>query len=243
MAEYDDIAEDYIEFNTRITKEYCITPSFLKYLGNIRGKTVLDVGCGDGYYTRMIKNLGASKVVGVDISREMIKIAKEKEQKNPLDIEYFIMDALKMEKIGEFDIVTATFLLHYSKSKEELNKICENISKNLKSGGKLLAINDNPKFIYPKSDKYFVLHGVSKDLKEGDVIKISLLNEDKTINFSFNTYRWNKETYIKILEKVGFKKISWKNPFISLEGKEKFGEDFWKDYITPPTIVFIEAFK
>jgi ubiquinone/menaquinone biosynthesis C-methylase UbiE len=42
----------------------------------IEGKTVIDVGCGDGRYTFKFIEAGAGKVVGIDLSREMIKLAE-----------------------------------------------------------------------------------------------------------------------------------------------------------------------
>ena len=233
MTQYNKISEKYVECNARMTKKYCITPSFLKYLGDIKDKKILDVGCGDGHYTRMMKKLGASGVVGVDISEGMIKLAREKEEKNPLGIKYFVEDARDMEKLGDFDIITATFLLHYSETKEELLKMCENIIKNLKKGGRFLAINENPECIVPKTEKYFVRYEIPKNVKEGDIIKLTLFREDKTIACSFLTYRWYKNTYNTILKQVGFKDINWFKPFISEEGKEKFGEHFWEEYLNP----------
>jgi len=44
----------------------------LKLLGTVSGKTVLDVGSGAGYYTRMALDLGATHVVALDFSQNMI---------------------------------------------------------------------------------------------------------------------------------------------------------------------------
>jgi 2-polyprenyl-3-methyl-5-hydroxy-6-metoxy-1,4-benzoquinol methylase len=43
--------------------------------------------CGEGFYTRRIKRKGAGTVVGVDISEEMIRLAKQQEQNHPLGVE------------------------------------------------------------------------------------------------------------------------------------------------------------
>ena len=42
------------------------------------------LACGCGYYTRRLKQHGVARVIGVDISSEMIRLAREHEQKEPL---------------------------------------------------------------------------------------------------------------------------------------------------------------
>lgn len=50
--------------------------SFLKVLGDVKGLRVLDLACGNGHYTRIIFERGAKEVDGVDLSSEMIHLAK-----------------------------------------------------------------------------------------------------------------------------------------------------------------------
>lgn len=244
MTQYDKIAKEYSENQgKRTAKVYAYNPSFFKVLGNVKGKSVLDLGCGDGYYTRMIKNLGALKVVGIDLSREMIKIAKEKENANSLEITYQVKDSLNLGNIGKFDLVTAGFLLHYSKTKEELKKMIQNIFNNLKKNGRLVAINNNLENPTTKNKKYGSIVEIDLPIKEGSVVTVKLFEDEKEI-CSFKNYYWSKETYEKIFKEVGFKKIIWHTIKVSKEGIEKLGEEYWKDfYKTPCPVIVIEAFK
>lgn len=67
MTQFDKIASDYIKgIEKRVYRNYLVYPTFEKVLGNIKGKTVLDMACGNGYSSRFIKNLGAKKVIGTD---------------------------------------------------------------------------------------------------------------------------------------------------------------------------------
>lgn len=50
--------------------------SVLRLLGNIAGKSVLDLGCGYGFFTRKLQHLGAARLVGVDISEKMLGLAR-----------------------------------------------------------------------------------------------------------------------------------------------------------------------
>ena len=62
-------------------------PAFLAVVGDLRGKHVLDAGCGEGHNTRLLARLGA-RLVGVDISGRMIALAEEEERRAPLGIRY-----------------------------------------------------------------------------------------------------------------------------------------------------------
>ena len=86
--QYDAIAEAYQDSKQLPFREYIEAHSLFEILGNIRGATVLDLACGDGFYTRQIKQAGALEVTGVDLSAEMIKLAEQEERTRPLGCKY-----------------------------------------------------------------------------------------------------------------------------------------------------------
>jgi len=242
MEEYDDIAEKY-SFREDPIRDYVSIPSFLEVLGNINGKTVLDVGCGSGFITRKIKLLGAKKVVGIDISQEMIKLAIKTENENPLGIKYFVKDIKKAGIIEEFDIITAGFLLHYSKNKNELKKMCKSIFGNLKEGGRFVTINLNPDNPLSNNKKYGAIITGQNPLKEGDKIKVTHFDENDNEIFSFYNFHWLRNTYEKALIDSGFKQVKWYPMKVSAEGIKRFGDKYWKDYLSEPRLIIIEAVK
>jgi len=69
--------------------------NFKERLGSIRGQQLLDLGCGEGYNTRIFAKEGA-KMIGVDISSNMIKCAREHEKREALGIEYREADATSL---------------------------------------------------------------------------------------------------------------------------------------------------
>ncbi len=118
MEQYNKIAKKYEKtFSQMALRKECYGYSFLKNVKNVRGKKILDVGCGTGYYSKIFRRRGA-RVLGIDISKEMIRLAKNQEKKEKLGIDYIKKDARKLEKLGNFDLVTATLLLHYAKTKK-----------------------------------------------------------------------------------------------------------------------------
>jgi ubiquinone/menaquinone biosynthesis C-methylase UbiE len=68
-------------------REYFNKPEMLKFVGNLKGKKVLDAGCGDGYWSRIFAKQGA-KVIGVDLSSMMLEKARQEEEKEELSITY-----------------------------------------------------------------------------------------------------------------------------------------------------------
>jgi ubiquinone/menaquinone biosynthesis C-methylase UbiE len=243
MAEYDKIAEEYADNSEKsIGGNYLWDYTFFQVLGDVREKNVLDLACGDGFLTRQIKKLGASEVVGVDLSKEMIRIAKEKEANNPLNIQYEIGKVGELRKIEEFDIVVAGFLLHYSENTGELLKMCKDVYKNLKWGGRFVTINKNPISPLTKNKKYGSICEIQGKLQNGSKMKVTLFEGNKEV-CSFHNYHWDKETYEKCLKKAGFKDIKWHEMKVSPKGIAEFGKEFWNDWYNSPYLIVLEATK
>ena len=70
-----------------VTREFLNNPAFLALIGDLRGRQVLDAGCGDGYNTRILARAGAH-MTGVDLSARMIGLAQDEERRAPLGIRY-----------------------------------------------------------------------------------------------------------------------------------------------------------
>jgi SAM-dependent methyltransferase len=86
--EWDEASKPWADF-VRISKDYfreeMNNPATLRMVGNVKGKQLLDLSCGEGYNTRILAKKGA-RVIGVDFSKEMIKLAREREKRDRLGI-------------------------------------------------------------------------------------------------------------------------------------------------------------
>jgi ubiquinone/menaquinone biosynthesis C-methylase UbiE len=125
-------------------------PAFLAFIGDIRGKKVLDVGCGEGYNTRIFAEQGAD-VVGIDLSKEMIQLAQEEEKKTNLGIQYFAASWTDLSLFkNEFDIILSTMALMdgpgYEQALKEFHRV-------LKPGGDLFFSITHPCFLPPGYSK------------------------------------------------------------------------------------------
>lgn len=103
-----DLWTEHVRKGWDAYREYYNNPAFLKFIGNLRRKTVLDAGCGEGYNTRILARNGA-QMVGVDISQRMIEFARQEEQREPLGIRYEIasFSDLSLFDQASFDVVVS----------------------------------------------------------------------------------------------------------------------------------------
>jgi len=116
---YNKLGREY--FNMRKYKtgasyfynELTETPTTLKLLRDVKGKRILDLGCGPGFYLNKLSKKGA-KVKGIDFSKELIKIAREENPK----VEVIFGDITKRlpYKNLEFDVVISPLVLGHIKN-------------------------------------------------------------------------------------------------------------------------------
>ncbi len=241
-AYYDTIAEEYKKSKELPKGLNVDVHTYFNLLGDLAGKSILDLGCGEGFYTRKFKRKGAASVIGVDISSRMIELARHEEAKEPLGIEYIVSDVMELGKIGSFDLVVASYLLNHAQTKEELLKMCQTIHANLKPGGHFVCINDNvqqPPDSYPICEKYGYTKSISEPLQEGATITLTFSVNDSP--FKLYDYYLSKKTYEWAFQTAGFKEIHWHKPIVSPEGIREFGQEFWQDFLEYPPMVGIEC--
>jgi tRNA (mo5U34)-methyltransferase len=81
---------------------------------DLRGKTVLDIGCNGGFYSIEMKRRGADRVVGIDHDEDYLRQARFAAQVSGYDIEFRRMSVYDVGKIGEkFDVVLFLGVLYH----------------------------------------------------------------------------------------------------------------------------------
>lgn len=242
--QYDSIA---LSYQKSIVHEkymkFCCDPSFLKAIGNPEGLKVLDYGCGEGYFSRLMRSAGASKVVGFDISEEMIKLAKAKERQENQNIEYLVSNAVDLPILGEFDLCISKFVLHYAKSKQELRMMALSAYKNLKKGGRFLVMVPSFNRYLPNDNRYDFMASPDKlPLSDGSNIHVTLYSNGSE-SCSFDTYFWLPQTYVDYLSSVGFNYVKELPIVISEEGIKLYSKPFWQELIDGKPFVLFEGIK
>jgi len=245
MAQYDHIALDYQEIADAVPLREAEWYSLRVRLGDLTGLSVLDLACGDGMSSRRLKHWGAARVVGVDISTPMIRLATQQENAQPLGIEYRVADAAILGTIGEFDRVTASHFLHYAQSQEQLRRMVQTVYDNLKPGQLFVASNHNPQ-LQPQP---LIDHGkyglkirlVDAPLHEGSTLRVTLLLGEKTVEFDIYWTAW--ATHEEVFRAVGFH--SWKKEAFLIPPvlERKYEAGFWDEYIAAPSVVHVSCQK
>jgi SAM-dependent methyltransferase len=136
-AFYDKSQED------RTTLPYDHLDQYLKGsvgLGFFSGKTVLDIGCGEGVYSAWIADRGrAQQVLGVELTEHRIR--REYEKASP-SLKFVCADIFTYDLQGRtFDVVFMNLVLHHLRY--ELPAICRIVHRALRPGGVLLAFEPN----------------------------------------------------------------------------------------------------
>ncbi|WP_196891833.1 class I SAM-dependent methyltransferase [Aureivirga marina] len=229
---YDEIAQEYKESKELSFRKVVEKYSINLMLEDLTGKEIIDLACGEGIYSRMMKNEGAKNVLGVDISHEMIELAEKSEKENPIGCTYKVSDVFDLKPTKKFDIVTGFYLLNYAQKREDLKRMCQVIFDFLNEGGKFIGFNDNPKNSpenYTSYRKYGFIKETTENREEGAYIKYTMFNHGEE-GFTFNNYYLSPETYEEVFKEVGFSNFKWVEA--KLDPKEKknaYWDDFFKD--------------
>src|SRR6266540_3446140 len=90
-----------------VYRDYLNTPAFFAMLPDVEGLVGLDIGCGEGYNTRLLAKRGA-RVTAIDIAEVFIAHAQATEKETPLAIDYQVASAVDLLfPDATFDFATA----------------------------------------------------------------------------------------------------------------------------------------
>jgi ubiquinone/menaquinone biosynthesis C-methylase UbiE len=134
-ASFDKSSNDEQHFPATIDPRIFHVKLILDWFGDLSAKSVLDVGCGKGRFTRILKErYPSAEVHGLDISPEMLKCV-------PADIHTHagLMTALPYPE-HRFDCVYATESLEHA---VEIGLAVQEMCRVLKPGGRLVIIDKN----------------------------------------------------------------------------------------------------
>lgn len=131
VKQYFDNTETYIVNNYIIELRAQIIK---KYLGDLKGKSILDIGCGNGKLTSYYSNL--NNITFIDISEEMIREARSNIKEDNLgNVKFICGDFLKTDIVGKYDVIVLVGVIaHLDDIEIAFSKLNALLSKN----GKLI---------------------------------------------------------------------------------------------------------
>jgi ubiquinone/menaquinone biosynthesis C-methylase UbiE len=114
-----------------------LVDAVLDAVGDVRGKTILDLGCGSGFLSVLLAKRGATRVIGIDVSEEQLEIARFRARASGLNnddpaLEFQAVSADRLDFADQtFDAVVGAFVLHHL----DLPKTAKEIYRVLKPNG------------------------------------------------------------------------------------------------------------
>ena len=122
-------------------------PALFAKMPSLKGKSVLDLGCGYGENCKMFSQMGAKYVLGIDISEKMLSVANEQNSLPNIEFKKISMNNLA-ELDAKFDVVVSSLAFHYI---EDFSTLIYSIKNLMNDGGILLFSQEHPIATAPKS--------------------------------------------------------------------------------------------
>lgn len=243
-TDYDLIAGQYKRAKLQPWRTHIERYTLLRLVGDLTGRAVIDLACGEGYYTRELRRRGAARAVGVDLSRGMIELAEAEEAREPLGIEYRVGDARTLEVSAQFDLVFAAYLLNYAHTAEELTQMCQAVARLLRPGGRFVTANNNPAeppANFPAGRAYGYAKRLEGEPTEGTPVIWEFFLPDGPIEV--RNYILGVENLEGAFRAAGLREVRWHPPEVSPEGLSEFGPGHWAAFLACPPVVFVECVR
>ncbi len=241
--EYDRIGSHYQESKRLPFRSFVEEHSMFELLPDLAGRSVVDLACGEGIYSRKLIQAGAARVVGVDISAEMISLAERAETRAPLGVRYVVADVATVELDERFDIALCSYLFNYARTRAELRTLIESVHGLLRPGGSVVGCNDypdNPPAHFTTYRPYGFTKVGDAEPQEGATITYRFFNPDGTV-FEIDNYFLPADAYRHEFARAGFASFDWVMPGVSAVGRETFPTGFWDAFLDSPPIVSFTA--
>ncbi len=237
--QYDRLSAEYaalVEIDP--AKIYVQYPGALKLLGDAAGKSVLDVGCGNGTFTRMLARRGA-RVAGYDPSVEQIREARKREEIDNLGISYFVGLKPPLSPAHLFDDAVSVMVLPYASDRASLQRTFVVVMRSLKRGGSFCSVTYNPG--YQRLGKAAYNRRFSKTAEGG--IQVDFLDNRSNLVISARFSDYSRSDYEDAAQKAGFSAPLWVRLAVTGEGIDRQGDKFWHGFEDDPPYIGFKVVK
>ncbi len=238
VAEWYDA---YLEVSPDSYQASVIAPNLLRVLALKQGEKVLDIACGQGYFTRKYAEAGAA-AVGADISKELVLTAKKHAPK--IDFQVAPAHKLTFAKDSTFDAVTVILAIQ---NIENIAEVFTEAKRVLKAGGRLVLVMNHPAFRIPKRTSWGWDEEAKKQYRRVDgylsaaTIPIDM-HPGAAKSATTLSYHRSLQDFFKALSKTGFavtKLEEWISHKKSEKGPKQLAEDTARKEI--PMFLMLEA--
>lgn len=213
-----------------------LNPVVFKMLGNVKNKKILDLACGQGYFSRKLARRGA-RIVGVDLSDKLIEIAERIEKQKKQGIRYLALNSEKLDNIksNTFDFVVSNISFHDIKNVAKVIMECGRV---LKKNGKIIFTIPHPITDFSKKEEI--------DGKMANIMKVYMTEMTEPHQFSsrISVYHRSIGFYLNSLFGAGFLVSNFSEITTSLSGgKIISNKRLLKSKKEFPSFLIIEGIK
>ena len=165
------------EFHSPL-KERWIT-EFNNYIPQKIGLKILDIGCGTGFFTGILSQMG-HEVIGIDLTKEMIHLATVFANQEKFDAKFLVMDAQNLEfKDASFDIVISR---NVTWTLPDVPKAYQEWLRVLKKGGLLINIDGNYGATSMTDTSHLPQHHAHHHLSQDTLTECEMIQRSLTIS-------------------------------------------------------------
>lgn len=149
---YNDNASKWLRLEPSSLSDFTARPAVFDACGELDSRSVLDIGCGEGYCARELKRKGAGDYLGLDLSKHMIEAAQAQEARDQYGIEYRACNVVEFRPDRQFDLCVAVFLFNYLRV-EEMQRVFSMVYSALPVGGEFIFSIPHPFFPFVRSEQ------------------------------------------------------------------------------------------
>lgn len=213
-------------------------PALFSMMPDLKGKRVLDLGCGFGEHCKQFIHRGAQKVVGIDISEKMLEVAKK--ENSDAGITYINMPMEEIAQLNErFDVVVSSLAFHYV---EDFSGVVRSIYDMLDADGIFVFSQENPLCTcHSGGDRW------TRD-ENGEKLHLNLADygiegERESVWFVDNVKKYHRtfSTIINTLIEVGFSVEKMIEPLPTDELLEQYPD--YRDLFHKPDFLLLRVKK
>jgi SAM-dependent methyltransferase len=242
---YDQNVEKWLRLEPSSLSDFTARPKVFDACGDLNGRSVLDIGCGEGYCARELKRRGAGDYLGIDLSEQMIQAARARDQVDQYGIQYLATNVVEYTPSRQFDLCVAVFLFNYL-TVGDMDRVFSMVHNALVPGGEFIFSVPHPLFPFVRKQQaapfYFESQGKNYFSNVDEQFQGQIWKQDgeplhvQCVHKTFSDY-------FRALKNTGFTKIPDVEELTVTEEMVNLNHDFFSPLLNEPLHVLFKISK
>jgi cyclopropane fatty-acyl-phospholipid synthase-like methyltransferase len=229
MNDYDRLWRAYATTDGKPDKQHSMLSTVIAALQPLADEQVLDIGCGRGFFSIPFAEQGA-RVMAIDESREQLShaIPHPNVVYTQADLQTFVYPRCSR--------ICAPFVLGYLQTGDDIKQLFGRWYDALQPGGIAVCILDDPKRLLHDNRRFGSCKTVAS-FDDGAPMTIELFKNAKSLCTLQARYH-PPNLVVAAATEVGFK-VDVKQPMVDDVGRERFGKEFWSEYVADIDVMYL----